>query len=598
MSTLSLCMIVKNEEDTLGRCLESVAGVFDEIVIADTGSTDQTTEIAARFGAKVVEFPWVDDFAAARNFSFSHGSSDYLMWLDADDVLLPAERDKLLALKGTLDPSVDAVSMLYHTAFDAAGNVIASNRRLRMVRRSKGFAWSGAVHEDLVINESFTFFDSDIVITHRKPESETGPSDRNLRILEKIIAGGRDVRPVDLLNYARELEMHKQFAQAIPYYEQFLGSGDGDLDVRTFALHKLASCYYMSGQPDKEFECTLRSFDLDVPRPEFSCRMAERFLARNQFSQAAFWYELALTSQGTPSAWSIDSLAFRTWLPHKQLGLCYYQLGDYQRSLQHNREAQNYLPDDPDIRTNIGVLEELIRESPANRPAGVAAVPDPAVTVCVPWRSTPDRVSGRERARKWWLDHGFTVIDADSDADKPFLCNQARNNAVRQADTDIVVLADADTVPGDVNQIRAAVQLIAAGQADVVWPFTVYRHMPVSAVTAQDLASVPPINEFHHGSPGGVVVFDKAKFWSIGGYDERFVPGAWAWDDTAFMYAAQTLLRVARLDGVVYSFDHEVDNAGQPGRDINASPNKKRFRLYERALNKPELMRKLVDGKR
>ena len=356
-------MIVRNEEHTLGRCLESVAGVFDEIVIADTGSTDATKDVAARFGARVVEFPWIDDFAAARNFAFSQATGEYLMWLDADDVFAPEERDKLLALKATLDPGIDAVSMLYHTAFDEAGNVIASNRRMRIVRRAMNFTWVGAVHEDLVNNETFTFTDTDIVVSHRKPDSDTGPSKRNLLILEKMMAGGQPVRPVDLLNYARELEMQKEFAQAVPYYEQFLDSGDGDVDVRVFALHKLASCYYMSGQPDKEWECTLRSFDIDVPRPEFSCRVAERFLARNQFSQAAFWYELALTSQGTPSAWSIDNLAFRTWLPHKQLGLCYYQLGDYPRSLHHNRQAQTFLPDDPDIRTNIGVLEDLIRET-------------------------------------------------------------------------------------------------------------------------------------------------------------------------------------------------------------------------------------------
>ena len=364
-SSLSLCMIVKNEEQTLGRCLESVAGVFDEIVITDTGSTDATRDIATRNGARVVDFPWVDNFAAARNHAFAQASTDYVMWLDADDVLLPAERAKLLELKNTLDPSVDAVSMLYHTAFDDAGNVIASNRRLRMVRRTKGFTWVGAVHEDLVIDQSFTFFDSDIVVTHRKPDSDSGPSDRNLRILEKLMSSGSAVRPVDVLNYARELEMHKQFAQAVPYYEQFLATGEGDVDVRVFALHKLASCYFMSGDPDKEWECTLRSFEIDIPRPEFSCRVGERFIARNQFSQAAFWYELALTSQGTPSAWSIDNYAFRTWLPHKQLGLCYYQLGDYRRSLHHNEQAQAYLPDDPDIRTNIGVLRDLIAHSPA-----------------------------------------------------------------------------------------------------------------------------------------------------------------------------------------------------------------------------------------
>ena len=66
--------------------------------------------------------------------------------------------------------------------------------------------------------------------------------------------------------------------------------------------------------------------------------------------------------EGTPSAWSIDNHAFRTWLPHKQLGLCYYQLGDYRRSLHHNEQAQAYLPDNAEILTNIGVLKDLIRD--------------------------------------------------------------------------------------------------------------------------------------------------------------------------------------------------------------------------------------------
>jgi len=361
---LSLCMIVKNEQDTLGRCLESVAGIFDEIVIADTGSTDDTMSVASQFGARIVDFDWIDDFAAARNFAFTHASHDHVMWLDADDVLIPQERAKLLDLKQTLDPSVDAVSMLYHTEFDAAGNVTASNRRFRIVRRSKGFTWVGVVHEDLVTNETFTYYDSDIVVTHRKPAERSGQSRRNLLILEKQIDEGRAVRPIDILNYARELRKHKDFGRAIPFYEQFLASEEDAVDVRVFALHELATCYYMTGNLDGEWQCTLRSLELDVPRPEFSCRIGERFLARNQFRQAAFWYELALREEHTIGAWSIDSHPVRTWLPHKQLGLCYYQLGDYERSLHHNRQAAGYLPDDADIATNIGVLEDLLRQPP------------------------------------------------------------------------------------------------------------------------------------------------------------------------------------------------------------------------------------------
>lgn len=357
-------MIVRDEEATLGRCLESVAGVFDEIVIADTGSRDATREVAATHGARVVEFPWVDDFAAARNFAFEQATGDYLMWLDADDVLLDAERMKLLALKADLDGQLDAVSMEYHTAFDEAGNVMNATRRFRIVRRGAGFRWVGAVHEDLEAGETYKFLDTNIVITHRKPPGDGGPSQRNLKILERMVAEGRAMRPADLLNYARELEMNKRYAEAIPYYEQFLATPQQSPDVTVFALHKLASCYYVNGQPEMEWQCTLRSLDVDVPRPEFACRIGERFIARNQFRQAAYWYEVALSDPGgASSTWTIENHAFKTWLPHKQLGLCYYQLGDYQRSLQHNLEAQRYRPDDPDIATNVGVLRDMLARS-------------------------------------------------------------------------------------------------------------------------------------------------------------------------------------------------------------------------------------------
>ena len=80
---ISLTMIVKNEEANLPHCLESVAGLFDEIVVVDTGSKDRTREIAREFGARVFDFVWVDDFAAARNAALARATGDYAFWLDA-----------------------------------------------------------------------------------------------------------------------------------------------------------------------------------------------------------------------------------------------------------------------------------------------------------------------------------------------------------------------------------------------------------------------------------------------------------------------------------------------------------------------------------
>ena len=93
MDTISLCMIVRDEEPVLIRCLESAAGLYDELVIVDTGSADRTREIARGYTDKVYDFPWVDDFSAARNFAFERASMHYCMWLDADDVIPEDQRD-------------------------------------------------------------------------------------------------------------------------------------------------------------------------------------------------------------------------------------------------------------------------------------------------------------------------------------------------------------------------------------------------------------------------------------------------------------------------------------------------------------------------
>src|SRR5690625_3830804 len=121
MMTVSLCMIVKDEEQTIARCLQSVAHFVDEIVIVDTGSSDGTKAICRRFTDRLLDFPWIDDFSAARNFSFSKATKDFILWLDADDVISEADQKKFIDLKKSLTPDVNAVSMKYELTFNARG---------------------------------------------------------------------------------------------------------------------------------------------------------------------------------------------------------------------------------------------------------------------------------------------------------------------------------------------------------------------------------------------------------------------------------------------------------------------------------------------
>ena len=149
---VSLTMIVRDEENNLPHCLESVRGIFDEIVVVDTGSKDRTVEIARSFGAGFSSSPWIDDFAAARNEALSHATGDYAFWLDADDVVEPRERENLRALLGRLRAG-DQAAYVVRCACDPSpdgtgGETVVDHVRLFPLRDD--VRWTYRVHEQIL----------------------------------------------------------------------------------------------------------------------------------------------------------------------------------------------------------------------------------------------------------------------------------------------------------------------------------------------------------------------------------------------------------------------------------------------------------------
>lgn len=348
-------MIAKNESEVICRCLDSVKNIVDEIIIVDTGSTDNTKAIVSRYTDKVFDFVWIDDFASARNFAFSHASMDYILWLDADDVLLEPDRQKLLQLKQTLDPSVDAVSMHYHLAFDSEGNVTSSLRRNRLVKRSKGFHWHGAVHEYLAVTGYI--LNSDIAVTHLPVEHDP---DRNIRIYERRLAAGEIFSPRDLFYYANECFDHHNYKRAAEYYHKFLDTEGGWVEDNIAACGKLADCYNCLGNVEREREYTLKSFEYDIPRAEFCCRLGYGFMQQNEWRKAIFWYTLATKLEKPKDSWGFFNDACWTWLPHIQLCVCYDHLGEYELAYKHNELARSYRPNDEQVLHNKWYLESVL----------------------------------------------------------------------------------------------------------------------------------------------------------------------------------------------------------------------------------------------
>src|SRR3954469_15272586 len=149
--TLSLCMIVKDEEEMLPRTLEAIKPAVDEIVVVDTGSTDRTVEIAESFGAKVLHHEWTGDFAAARNVSIDAASGDWIVWLDADEVLVPEDAPKLRELTGQIWREA---FYLVETNFtgDVEDGTAVTHNALRVFRNRPEYRFEGRLHEQFAHN--------------------------------------------------------------------------------------------------------------------------------------------------------------------------------------------------------------------------------------------------------------------------------------------------------------------------------------------------------------------------------------------------------------------------------------------------------------
>jgi glycosyltransferase involved in cell wall biosynthesis/Tfp pilus assembly protein PilF len=229
---VSLCMIVRNEENNLPACLQSVADLVQEMIVVDTGSTDRTKEIADKHGAKVFDFPWIDHFAAARNESLRHATGKWIFWLDADDRVDESNRAKLRGLFSKLGDDVAGYVMKCLCLPDSNG-VATVVDHLRLFRKHPQVRWEFRVHEQILpalrkIGAAVRW--SDVVIHH------TGYQDPSLR-QRKL---QRDLRLLEV----------EQFEQP----------------NHPFTLFNLGSVYQEMGRIAEALELFRKSLDLSAPR--------------------------------------------------------------------------------------------------------------------------------------------------------------------------------------------------------------------------------------------------------------------------------------------------------------------------------------------
>lgn len=346
MISISLCMILKNEEDVIARCLDCVKGIVDEIIIVDTGSTDKTKEIVKNYTDKIYDFEWIDDFAAARNFSFSKATKEYILWIDADEVLFKEDQDKLLKLKESLNSNIDTVTMTDHRGLNENGEPLLRYKRNRLVKRKNNFKWIGFIHE--YIEVSGNVYESDIAVTHQKLHDV---GDRNLRIYRSKLSEGHTLSTRDVYYYGKELYYNDFHDEAIKVLDPFIDM-NAWIEEKIDALCKISSCYLCKNNYEKTREVLYRTFEYTRPRAEAVYRIAYAFEREGRYEEAIDWYESILNLKMPKGCYGFIFPEYWTWKPHLQLTVCYYKLKNIEKAIYHHKKAYEINPNNECISYN------------------------------------------------------------------------------------------------------------------------------------------------------------------------------------------------------------------------------------------------------
>lgn len=341
MITISACLIVKNEEKILARCLESIKDIVDEIVIVDTGSTDKTKEITRNYTDKIFDFQWIDDFAAARNFSFSKATMDYIYVVDADEVIDEENRIKFLQLKKAILPEIEIVQMKYanQLQFNTTYNFDIEYRP-KLYKRIRNFNWTDPIHESVCLDP--VIYDSDIEILHLPLSNHAL---RDFETFQKIINRGEKMSKKLIHMYARELFIagtKDDFLKAENYFESLLVE-----DSETFSYEDLkviqcvlVKCSSLKNDLTKLLKYSLNNVAGEKPSAEICYELGEYFFALSDYKEAIIWYYNA--AYETECELNIH---YGGDYPLKRLSACYEKLGNMEQAKVYSGFAKQWKPE-------------------------------------------------------------------------------------------------------------------------------------------------------------------------------------------------------------------------------------------------------------
>ncbi len=337
MITISACLIVKDEELVLARCLECLKPIVDEIIIVDTGSTDQTKIIAQQYTDKIYDFQWVNDFSKARNYSFSKATMDYIYVADADEVIDEENILKFQELKKALTEDIEIVQMYYANQLDFNTTYNYDQEyRPKLYKRLRQFTWMDQIHESVRLEP--VIYNSEIVIQH-KPLCNH--ANRDFLIFQHMIQRGETLSIKLVKMYARELFIagtDQDFVNAFTYYADIIEDRSLDEELLKQCQCVVARAARIQKNYNVFFQMCLKNVALEKPSAEICCELGEYYLALGDAKEASIWFYNA--------AYETDAelnIHYHGDIPLLGLSRCYALLGNVKESKAYKSLFESWI---------------------------------------------------------------------------------------------------------------------------------------------------------------------------------------------------------------------------------------------------------------
>lgn len=341
---ISICIITRNEQDNLRKCLAGICRYGQEIIVVDTGSTDDSILVAKEYTDRVCQFEWCDDFSAARNYAASQAANDSIMMLDTDEFVERVELQRLLKLVERNERSVGRIHR--RNAYESGGQRLNSNELVNRIYDRRYYHYEGRIHEQIVLTDAqdkygYDCYEAPVYTEHAGYMGDKGERERkakrNIGLLKQVLEeDGTD--PYILYQLGKAYYYMGDYAEAARYFEQMLEVPlNPDLEYVIDMVTTYGYALINSGQTQKALilENVYNDF---CGSADFLFMMGLVFMQNARFEDAVHSF---LEAVKLPVC-SVEGV--NSYQAYYNVGVIYECLGDKKQALQYYRRCGKYEP--------------------------------------------------------------------------------------------------------------------------------------------------------------------------------------------------------------------------------------------------------------